>query len=86
MKRNYKQTLEFLGLRNDDRRPNMAFVEKIRQATGMRLKDAFIINAILAEVDRVCEDLVHISDVSEMLEDIKVSIELEAESDNKSAK
>ena len=83
MKRNYKQTLEFLGLRNDDRYPNSHFVENLRQATGMRLKDALIINAILAEVDRVGGDLVNISD---LLDDIKFAIEQQAILANKSAK
>ena len=80
MQRNYKQILEFLGLRNEDRRPNSDFVEKLRQATGMRLKDAYIINAILAEVDRVGGDLVNISDI---LDDIKFAIEQQAEMANK---
>ena len=83
MQRNYKQTLEFLGMLPTDSRPNTAFVEKIRQATGMRLKDALIINAILAEVDRVGGDLVSISD---MLDDIKFAIEQQAILANKSVK
>ena len=80
MQRNYKQTLEFLGIPPRDSRPNSDFVEKLRQATGMRLKDAYIINAILAEVDRVGGDLVNISD---MLDDIKFAIEQQAILTNK---